>query len=68
MYKQVTLKKNNTIHTAWIPEHLAHIGKTLKIKDEDGWIVVDVSQIRMSKEYIEEHERDYKIQRKASDI
>lgn len=68
MYKQVVLMKKNVFQTVWIPENFAHKGKFLKIKDEDGWEVVSVSQIRLSQEYIETHERDYKYQRQVSDI
>jgi len=68
MYKQVTLRKKNIHKTVWIPENFAHKGKFLKIKGDDGWEVIFVGQIRLSHEYIEEHERDYKHQREVSDI
>lgn len=68
MYKQVKLTKNNVFVTVWIPEHFAHVGKYLKIKDEDGWQVLEVYQARISQEQLSEYERDYLHQRKMSDI
>lgn len=61
-------------HTAWIPEQFAQTDKIIDLKDagEDGgwsrgWKVINVYG-RAAEEYVIEHERDYKHQRKASDI
>lgn len=63
------------MHTAWIPEKLAVVGKTVYFgkKEEEPepdllWTVASVSDGRVSEEYLAEHERDYKTQRQASDI
>ena len=72
-YKQCTLRheKTSSVRTSWIPEQFAKEGKILDIKEGEhwvkGWKVVDVFT-RASEEYVVEHERDYKTQRKASDI
>lgn len=59
------------IQTSWIPEQYAHEGNFIKLKKDgswdDGWKVIEVG-VRESEEYILGHERDYKSQRKASDI
>ena len=44
LYSQCLLKKGNIEQTSWIPEKFAHVGKILKLKNEDdkwsnGWIV-----------------------------
>lgn len=66
-YKVKTVKQ-----TTWIPEQYAHVGNFIKLKQNDGswengWKVIEVGT-RLSEEYVLEHERDYKTQRKGSDI
>jgi hypothetical protein len=58
---------------AWIPEKFAKVGKYIKIKQEDGtwdngWLVTGVGDIKREESYLIDHERDYKNQRKASDV
>lgn len=58
---------------AWIPENLAIVGKKIYFGNKSNtpdtlWTVVSVSDHRMSGKYLQEHERDYKTQRQASDI
>ena len=77
-YKQCCLiyvaeeKKSETV--AWIPEHLAVVGKSIYFgkktdKQPDKlWLVESVGNSRISGEYLLAHERDYKVQREASDI
>lgn len=67
MFKQCTLEKNNIKQTAWIPEEFAHIGKILKIKEDNGWKVLSVGSQRLTQDYVSEREQDYKNQRLASD-
>lgn len=67
-YKQCTLKKDNIYQTVWIPEIYAHIGQILEIKQDNGWLVTEVGQIRMLEEDVSMHSQDYKHQRKMSDI
>lgn len=66
-YRQCKLKKGDTISVAWIPEKFAKRGKWLKIKDEDGWQVIDIYG-RAREDYVLTHSQDYKHQREASDI
>jgi hypothetical protein len=30
--------------TSWIPEGFAKVGKVLKLKDEDGWVVSSIGE------------------------
>lgn len=59
------------IQVAWIPEAFAKPKKQLRLKVnevwEDGWVVEAVYKT-LPTSYLVEHERDYKNQRKASDI
>lgn len=43
-FKQCFLRRGNTHQVAWIPEDLAVHGRYVRIKDEDGWLVVCVWQ------------------------
>tara|TARA_Y100000034_G_scaffold137002_1_gene218245 strand:+ start:5502 stop:5705 length:204 start_codon:yes stop_codon:yes gene_type:complete len=42
MFKQCTLQKGITSQTSWIPEKFAVKGNYLRLKDDDGWKVLDV--------------------------
>jgi hypothetical protein len=70
-YYQCELRKeiNNGYKTdvAWLPEKYAIIGKYLKINEEDGWKVIWIGA-KQPANVVEEKERDYLRQRKASDI
>lgn len=76
-YRQCKLERWNkdgskSVDTAWIPASFGEIGLTLRIKNkdgdwEDGWVVVFVGDQKV-KDYVEQHERDYRYQRRASDI
>lgn len=67
-YKQCNIMRDKTHEIVWLPETMAKIGKILKIKNEDGWCVVEVSEGRTDYAYLKEHERNYLTQREASDI
>lgn len=67
-FKQCVLRKNNVVEVAWIPEHFAHKGHILMIKEDDGWEVEFVGKYRMLDEDVSERSQDYKRTRKASDI
>jgi len=66
-YCQCTLKKGDIEDVVWIPEKYAKEGKWLKIAEENGWQVIKTGT-PMSEDYVFGHERDFKDQRKASDI
>jgi hypothetical protein len=41
-YRQCCLERKGTRTTSWIPEEFAKVGKVLKLKEEDGWVVKSV--------------------------
>lgn len=76
-YRQCVLtspiEKGTKVQVAWIPEHLAVVGKSIYFgkktnKPERLWVVESASSTRQSGDYLAEHERDYLHQREASDI
>lgn len=67
-YRQCDLRRvNGQRDTAWIPEEYAQKGKYLRIGKENGWRVVAV-YARAPASILLHRERDYLIQRKASDV
>jgi hypothetical protein len=64
---QCKLKKGDAYQVSWIPEKYAKIGNYLKLKDDDGWQVVEIYWKKDSKE-VQKRSDDYRHQRKASDI
>ena len=67
-YRQCNLRKNNVETTSWLPEQYARCGKWVKLKEEDGWLITNVSKKRIEEKELMERRRDFKNQRKASDI
>lgn len=58
--------------TSWIPEEIAKVGETVRLKDEDGewtegWLVLAVYD-RRPFSYLKERDRDHINQRKQSDV
>jgi len=41
-YKQCQLNKGTRVLVTWLPENYAKVGKVLKLKDDDGWVVREV--------------------------
>lgn len=75
-YRQCLLqRKTATGHeqtTSWIPEPYCIVNKVLQLKNDmgewtNGWVVVKAGGPKPA-EWVEAHERDYKKNRKASDI
>lgn len=64
---QCKLKKGNKFQVSWIPEKYTKLGKFLKLKEDNGWEVIEIFAKKNSKE-VDKRSRDYKYQRKASDI
>ena len=56
---QCLLQKGETKQMAWIPEKFAKRGKVVRLRDEDGWRVVETHTSKPS-EYVREHERDHR--------
>lgn len=75
-YRQCRLRKKTPDGymetTSWIPEPFCKVGKVLKLKNDDGeWVdgwVVDMASDPKPAEWVEAHERDFKKNRKYSDI
>lgn len=46
MYRQVKMVRGGAVDTRWIPIDLAKVGKTVKIRADDGWqdgwVVTDI--------------------------
>lgn len=53
--------------TTWLPERFAVVGKCVKLKDIDGWIVFKTFT-REDKKTVEKNERNYLKHREATDI
>lgn len=58
--------------TSWIPEPYCVVNKVLQLKNDmgewtNGWVVISASDPKPAK-WVEIHERDYKKNRKVSDI
>jgi hypothetical protein len=75
-YRQCSLLRHipgGTEHTtSWLPECFAHVGWTLKLKDEkgqwvDGWVVMTASD-PLDAKIVEKNSRSYLKQRSASDV
>lgn len=64
--------KATRIQVSWIPEKYAIVNKVLELKMpdgwENGWTVMEVYPEKHVVEIVEARERDYKHQRKVSDV
>jgi hypothetical protein len=67
-HTQVAMQRGTTHDVCWIPSKFAVQGKTLRLVDEDGWVVTSVGDLRLPSEYVEERKNDYRTQRRASDV
>ena len=70
-YTQCILVKENTSRVGWIPTEKAVLGKPIRLKIDGKWSsgwVVNVFGGTLPAKYVEEHERDFRNQRKASDV
>lgn len=67
-YRQCKLRNANVYTIGWIDATLAKVGQWVKFKSDDSeWVVVEAWS-KLSKEYVEDHERDYRKTRQFSDI
>jgi hypothetical protein len=64
---QCRLKKGDSFQVTWIPEKYAKKGKYIKLKEDNGWQVVEIYSKKDSKE-VQKRSVDYKHQREVSDI
>lgn len=61
MYVQCYLQNKKRVTTAWLPKTKAKLGKFLRLKDDDGWLVKWVGKHEKStEEIIAEKERNHK--------
>lgn len=73
-YRQCSYEKENndgskTVGIAWLPEKFATVGRPIYFKNpEKIYQVTSVGDKRMEEKVLIERERDWKNQRKASDI
>lgn len=66
-FRQAILRKGRRFRVAWIPAQLAVVGRFLRLHNDDGWKVEEVSKPRDGA-FIKDRERDYKYQRRVSDV
>jgi hypothetical protein len=66
-YNQCHLTRSHFHQIAYIPSKFAQVGRMLKLKDENGWVVQDVYS-KYSENKVMADSRDYKETRKASDM
>ena len=67
-YRQCMLVNGEATTVAWIPDTLAKVGKWIEAKaDKSLWYVYEAWN-RLPAAVVEERSRDYRNQRKASDI
>jgi hypothetical protein len=65
---QCTLRRGNIRDVCWLPSKFAVEGKYLRIKEENGWQVTGVGDLRLPSDYVEKQKNNYRSQRQASDI
>ena len=64
---QCKLQKGTLVQYSWIPEKFAKVGKYIKLKNDNGWKVIETYSRELSK-FVSERQMDYKHQREVSDI
>lgn len=57
LYKQCLLVRSTAEQVAWIPEHLAKLGKYLRIQEQNGWRVAAVYSHRRPLDQIRSDQR-----------
>jgi hypothetical protein len=72
-YRQCELMKGATKQVAWVPVAFCKVGTNVELLNETsqfekGWKIANVFTLRQDGDYLKEHERDWKTQRKASDL
>ncbi len=68
-YLQCTMRQGDLRDVAWIPEDCAREGAVVSWGDGDGvWTITSVGTLRQPWSAVNERSRDWKSQRKASDI
>jgi len=57
-YKQCLLKKGTKTCVSWIPAKFAKVGKVLRLKDDDGWVVQEIWSTA-PEDYVKGRSRDH---------
>lgn len=66
-HRQALLVKGAVRKVAWIPQKHAVVGGMVRLHDEDGWRVDAVYSV-MESSFVQDRERDYRYQRRVSDV
>ena len=67
-YTQCKLSQDNVEQTVWIPTKLAVVGQYVRIIEDNSLWLVDIAYCKLDANTVEANERDYKNQRKVSDV
>jgi hypothetical protein len=65
-YRQCHLRRATTSTTAWLPSEYAVVGKVLRLKGEDGWVVESVSDVSVDHETAMDRSREWRSHRDVS--
>jgi len=57
-YTQCKLRKGSLNQVTWIPSKFAKVGKVLRLKNDDGWVVEEVWKTEPEK-YVKERCKDH---------
>ena len=57
-YSQCKLRKGNLNQVTWIPSKFAKVGKVLRLKDDDGWVVTEIWKTE-PEEYVKARNKDH---------
>ena len=68
-HKQCHLHRGDSVMVSWIPTHHAIVGHIVDLDPEgDGWEVTSVGDLERDSLEVAAWSRDWRTQRKASDI
>lgn len=67
MYCQCVLRKGDNIQVSWIPEKFAEVGRVLRLKEDNGWVVQRVDS-KMPENMMVYMRDEYRHHRKVTDI
>lgn len=60
MYKQCTMRKQDSQQTSWIPAKFAKVGNVLRLLDDDGWVVTHIGSELSDEQVHEQMKRIHK--------
>lgn len=69
---QCGLVRGNQRDVQWIPTEYAEVGKRIRVQVdgewEYGWVISSVADLHLPEAYVAERSRDWRTQRRGSDI